>query len=147
MVKKITLHTLIEGIPFTGCLYLWDVITKQGKTGMATKQRGDRVGPHQRIYQRNRKRILMSQSICAICGRPVDMELKAPDPMSPTVDHIIPLNKGGHPSDINNLQLAHWICNRMKSDKVIAIANTNNNTKQKIKCSADWKNFGKNNNT
>ncbi len=51
-------------------------------------------------YRRNRKRVLMSESICALCGRPVDMELKAPDPMAPTVDHIIPINKGGHPSDI-----------------------------------------------
>lgn len=125
-----------------GCLLLW-CDCQIGKKRMAAKQRGDRVGPHQRIYRRNRKRILMSQSICAICGRPVDMELKSPDPMSPTVDHIIPINKGGHPSDINNLQLAHWICNRMKSDKVIAVASTNNNSKQKIKCSADWKNFGK----
>lgn len=31
----------------------------------------------------------------------------------------IPIAKGGHPSDINNLQLAHWTCNRQKSDKLI----------------------------
>nr|DAS56852.1 MAG TPA: HNH endonuclease [Caudoviricetes sp.] len=39
--------------------------------------------------------------------------------MSPTADHIIPIAKGGHPSDLQNLQLAHLSCNRGKSDKVI----------------------------
>lgn len=80
----------------------------------------------------------MTQSICAICGRPVDMELKSPDPMSPTVDHIIPINKGGHPSDINNLQLAHRVCNRMKSDKLIETPNAKEPNNH-IKLSCDWK--------
>ena len=38
--------------------------------------------------------------------------------MSATIDHIIPVAKNGHPSDISNLQLAHWTCNRQKSDKI-----------------------------
>lgn len=109
-----------------------------GKKGTTT--RSDRVGVHQRLYQKNRRRVLMTQSICAICGRPVDMELKAPDPMSPTVDHIIPVNKGGHPSDINNLQLAHWICNRMKSDKIIDTGKAKE-PNSRIKLSCDWKNL------
>lgn len=92
-------------------------------------------------YARNRKRIMMSESICGICGRPVDMSLKAPDPMSPTVDHIIPINKGGHPSDINNLQLAHWICNRMKSDKVIEPSRPAETVKRSVRVSCDWKHF------
>lgn len=82
----------------------------------------------------------MSQSVCAICGRPVDMELKAPDPMAPTVDHIIPINKGGHPSDINNLQLAHWICNRMKSDKLLDFS-ARKQQSSSLRLSCDWKSF------
>lgn len=31
---------------------------------------------------------------------------------------MIPIARGGHPSDIDNLQLAHWTCNRQKSDKL-----------------------------
>ncbi|MCB6636905.1 HNH endonuclease [[Ruminococcus] torques] len=57
--------------------------------------------------------------MCGICGKPVDFGLKYPHPLSPCIDHIIPIAKGGHPSDINNLQLAHWTCNRQKSDKLI----------------------------
>jgi len=38
--------------------------------------------------------------------------------MSAVIDHIVPVSKGGHPSDISNLQLSHWGCNRQKSDKL-----------------------------
>ena len=103
--------------------------------------RSDRQGPHQRRFRENRKRILMSESVCAICGRPVDMGLKPPDPMSPTVDHIIPVSKGGHPSDINNLQLAHRICNGMKSDRLVLVAAGKAEPNKNIKLSCDWRKF------
>lgn len=74
---------------------------------------------HRMEFERNRKKIIASEEICAICGKKVDKKLKYPDPMSTTVDHIIPVSKGGHPSDLNNLQLAHFYCNRQKSDKLI----------------------------
>ncbi len=106
-----------------------------------SSKRSDHSGTHERPYRRNRKKILMTQSVCAICGRPVDMSLKAPDPMSATVDHIIPVSKGGHPSDINNLQLAHWICNRMKSDKLIDYSARQQVAGSKVKLSCDWKSF------
>ncbi|MBR4681584.1 MAG: HNH endonuclease [Fibrobacter sp.] len=64
-------------------------------------------------------KILKTQTICGICGKPVDFSYKNPHPLAPTVDHIIPVSKGGHPSDISNLQLAHRCCNREKSDKMI----------------------------
>lgn len=80
--------------------------------------RADRKGAHRANLERNRKRILATQNTCGICGHPVDLSLKSPHPMSPTIDHIIPIAKGGHPSDIDNLQLAHWTCNRQKSDKI-----------------------------
>ena len=53
--------------------------------------------------------------ICGICGDPVDAALKFPDPGSPTLDHIIPLAKGGT-HEHNNVQLAHFICNSTKRD-------------------------------
>ena len=67
---------------------------------------------------RAKKVILATQDICGICGNPVDKTLKWPHPLCPTVDHIIPIIKGGHPTDLHNLQLAHWCCNRQKSDKL-----------------------------
>ncbi len=79
--------------------------------------RADRAS-HRGVYEKNRKRILATQDTCGICGKPVNKKLKSPAPLSACIDHIIPVAKGGHPSDINNLQLAHWTCNRQKSDKL-----------------------------
>ncbi len=81
------------------------------------RNRPDKDGPHRGQFEKNKKRIYATQTVCAICGKPVDFSLKYPHPLSPTIDHIIPLSKGGHPSDIDNLQLAHRTCNRQKSDK------------------------------
>ena len=85
---------------------------------MTPPLRADRTGAHRQAYTKNKKTILASQDTCGICGQPVDKSLRPPHPMSPTVDHIIPIAKGGHPSDMANLQLAHWMCNRQKSDKL-----------------------------
>ncbi|WP_152203638.1 HNH endonuclease [Georgenia thermotolerans] len=52
---------------------------------------------------------------CSICGDPVDMTLRYPDGMCPSIDHVIPRAKGGT-NDPENLALAHMQCNRIKSD-------------------------------
>ena len=80
--------------------------------------RQDKQGAHRSAFDKNRKIIIKTQNTCGICGKPVDVSIKAPDPLSPVVDHIIPVSKGGHPSAMDNLQLAHWTCNRQKSDKM-----------------------------
>ena len=80
--------------------------------------RPDHKPGHRAEYERNRRRILSTQSICAICGQPVNKGLKFPDPGAPTVDHIIPIDRGGHPSALENLQLAHAACNRAKGNKL-----------------------------
>lgn len=85
---------------------------------MSYNTRPDKKGTHRSNYERNKKRILATQNICAICGHPVDMSLKYPHPMSATIDHIIPVAKNGHPSSLENLQLSHFSCNRQKSDKL-----------------------------
>ena len=69
------------------------------------------------VFKKNKKIILATQSICGICGQPIDKSLKYPHPMSPTVDHIIPCTRGGS-DELDNLQLAHRKCNRLKSDKM-----------------------------
>ena len=105
--------------------------------------RADRTSAHRVAFEKNRKRILKTENVCGICGRPVDKTLKAPDSMSAVIDHIIPINKGGHPSAMENLQLAHWHCNRQKSDKLF-------NSKQEepkilgnrnLPKSCDWLNY------
>ena len=82
------------------------------------KNRPDQDGTHRGVFDKNKKKIYATQSVCGICGKPVDFNLKYPHPLSPCVDHIIPVAKGGHPSDLSNLQLSHLACNRQKSDKI-----------------------------
>ena len=60
---------------------------------------------------------------CAICGLiciPEDQGwTKYIGPMSPTMDHIIPLAQKGGPGHVwGNVQIAHAMCNSCKSDKV-----------------------------
>ena len=101
------------------------------KEGKPRPYRPDREGQHRTQFDRNKRIILKTQEICGICGKPVDKSLRYPHPMSATVDHIIPVSKGGHPSDIDNLQLAHWCCNRQKSDSL------DENTKKKTDSTTD----------
>ena len=54
--------------------------------------------------------------ICQLCRKKVDMALKWPHRMSPSIDHIVPLSKGGA-HELRNLQLAHLACNTAKGIK------------------------------
>jgi 5-methylcytosine-specific restriction endonuclease McrA len=55
--------------------------------------------------------------ICRLCELPVERSKRAPDPESPSLDHIIPLSRGGEHS-MMNVQLAHLRCNWTKSDRL-----------------------------
>ena len=87
--------------------------------------RADRSGPHRVAFEKNKKIILKTRNTCGICGQPVDKTEKYSKLLSPVIDHIVPVSKGGHPSDIANLQLAYWQCNRQKADKLYADEKTN----------------------
>ncbi|MPN63863.1 hypothetical protein SDC9_211630 [bioreactor metagenome] len=64
--------------------------------------------PYERLYERD-------HGICQICGMPVPDEKFADDSWGGTIDHIVPLSKGGKHSQ-SNCQLTHRICNSLKSD-------------------------------
>ena len=104
------------------------------------KVRSDRTTANRALFEHNRKIVLTSQSICGICGKPVDKSLKFPDPMSATVDHIIPVSKNGDPCSLDNLQLAHRYCNRMKSDKIVQ-APKKIDDNRKLPLSENWAAF------
>ena len=88
---------------------------------MAKTQRADHSWAEAQ-YQKAKKIIYASQSVCGICGRAVDFDKKFPDPWSATLDHIIPVQKGGDPTALENLQLAHLQCNRVKSTKIVEVS-------------------------
>lgn len=87
------------------------------KTEIRNNRPDHRPGIRQE-YERHKKRILATETICGICGQPVDKSLKYPAPGSPTIDHIIPISRGGHPYALENLQLAHFRCNRLKFNQM-----------------------------
>lgn len=108
-----------------------------------TNLRADKSGPHRVAFEKNKKRLLKSSTHCGICGQLVNKKLKYPDPMSPVIDHIIPIAKGGHPSSMDNLQLAHWQCNRQKSDKLFTETNIGNAIigNRNLPQTIDWLNY------
>ena len=52
---------------------------------------------------------------CGICGQTVLLKLRYPHPQSASLDHIVPLAKGGVHS-YQNTQLSHLVCNKRKND-------------------------------
>jgi 5-methylcytosine-specific restriction endonuclease McrA len=57
---------------------------------------------------------------CGICGGAVDIKLAWPDKQSKTLDHIVPLSRGGEHSWAN-AQLAHAVCNSRKNDRLAVL--------------------------
>ena len=55
---------------------------------------------------------LWGQTICEICGQPILTEEEK------SLDHIVPLKKGGD-RRLENLRVAHIACNSRKKDKVL----------------------------
>ena len=51
--------------------------------------------------------------VCHICGESIGKELEFPHRLYGTLDHVVPLNKGGLHC-LDNVKAAHWICNSLK---------------------------------
>lgn len=70
--------------------------------------REERVTPL-RVYERDGWR-------CYLCRRRVKRDAVVPHRLAPTIDHVIPLSKGGR-DDMANARTAHFRCNYEKSDR------------------------------
>jgi hypothetical protein len=64
------------------------------------------------IYERDRW-------VCHICKSPIDRYAKSPHPLSPSLDHVIPLSRGGHHSALN-IKSSHLRCNLKKHTSIIS---------------------------
>lgn len=53
---------------------------------------------------------------CHLCGKLAVQDAKVPDPLAPTIDHLVPLAAGGEHSHVN-VATAHFVCNVRRSDK------------------------------
>lgn len=61
----------------------------------------------------------LHQGVCALCGQLVAIDRARPKREWATIDHVIPLAKGGRHA-YDNVQLAHLGCNSSKGARVIS---------------------------
>lgn len=59
------------------------------------------------------------RGLCWLCSLPISTALTFPDPGSPSLDHKIPLSRGGSHS-YANVAMAHMGCNLSKGAKIVA---------------------------
>jgi len=67
-------------------------------------------------YRKNATQVIRLNDKCWLCGEAVDKKLKHPDPMSKSVDHVVPYVESQDHS-IDNLRLAHLQCNLSRGKK------------------------------
>lgn len=65
-----------------------------------------------------RKRVLATETVCAICGGAVDKTLHYLNPGAPEVDEIVPVSLGGDPLSRRNVRLVHRLCNQRRGNGV-----------------------------
>jgi 5-methylcytosine-specific restriction endonuclease McrA len=81
---------------------------RQNKRRRRAYTEGDKIDPYV-VYSH-------FDWICQLCHEDINPELRLPEKMAATLDHIIPLCQGGtHTWD--NVQPAHAICNFIKANK------------------------------
>ena len=86
------------------------------------RNRPDKDGKDRTLFMRYRNRILRECKDegfinCSICGLPINLSLSYPHPWSLTIDHVTPIAQGGATRE-DNLQPAHFTCNRRKGEKL-----------------------------
>lgn len=57
---------------------------------------------------------------CWICGLPIDPMRKAGDPLAFELDELVPVSKGGSPTDPRNVAGAHRCCNQWRGNRSVA---------------------------
>lgn len=63
------------------------------------------------IFERDRWR-------CMLCGKHTNRSASVPHPKAPTLDHVVPLSRGGAHTRANT-QCAHFLCNSLKGDRTL----------------------------
>lgn len=96
----------------------WQKANPQETRDIANRRRAKKVsGEYEKI---DRGAVFERDNFeCHICSEPIPMDAKFPHPLSPTLDHVIPLNKGGGHL-YSNLAAAHFRCNVIKGDRLPA---------------------------
>ena len=106
---------------FRSCAFCSRRIRKTGKSRYCslkceTRSYVTKVRSNKYSSAFHRKRLMKESDICGICNKQIKYKRDM------TIDHIIPLSKGG--KDIpSNTQLAHSVCNQLKGNSMPRKAN------------------------
>lgn len=99
------------------CATCTPIAFKAKQRASAARHRARKVGAaieqftNDEIYERDGWR-------CGLCGKLIHKAKPFPHPMSRSIDHVVPLSKGGDHSRAN-VQAAHYGCNSRKNNGVL----------------------------
>ena len=93
--------------------------------GGARHEWDPRRGRDGRVWRRLVAELCPPGSWCLIpeCDKPsreILFGLRPSHPLGPSLDHIVPLDDGGHPTDPGNLRPAHLGCNAARGARMAA---------------------------
>ncbi len=69
-------------------------------------------------WRKVRAQVIAESYVCYLCGQGLDKGIRYPHPYSVSVDHVIPLSRGGDPLDPSGLRAVHKVCNEKKGSRV-----------------------------
>lgn len=85
---------------------------------MSARTRPDLTGAQ---YRRARAiGIAQSGGLCLLCAKPMRLDLPGTHPEGPTLEHLIPVSRGGHPYDPRNLSASHQRCNSARGNRLLS---------------------------
>ncbi|TFD74721.1 hypothetical protein [Cryobacterium fucosi] len=104
-----------------------------------------RRGRGGRPFERLKKQVYATETVCRKCGRRVDLDLPYRDPdtgkvnrMSKSIGHTTELDAGGHPYDGH---LEHNSCNSSAGARYGNAKHGHGSAPEpEVQCSADWEN-------
>lgn len=85
------------------------------------------ANPRKQNGHRRRKVIERLREIndpCWICQLPIDVALPPRHPYAMECDELIPVSKGGSPTDFSNVAPAHRCCNNWRRNRPVAFVET-----------------------
>lgn len=93
----------------------WDEARQENRERRRARMKGVYVGPKAPRF----KIADRDDWLCGLCGDAIPRVVRHGHPLYLTIDHIIPLARGGEHSP-SNVQAAHATCNYAKGDRVMA---------------------------
>lgn len=73
--------------------------------------------PRSRAYWALRERVKAEERTCWLCHHDIDLSAPPRTPMSWSLDHVVPVSRGGDPLDRANAHAAHLVCNQRRGNR------------------------------